>query len=372
MSQEPAFYCDFNAGAPVEPDVLERFLVVERDVPGNPASVHGPGRRARAVLETARERIAAALRVDVDDVLFTSGGTESANLAVHGLGDPRLPVLLSEAEHPAVMEPARARGIVRWRVDDDGAACVEDPGCAVGLVCLVHAQSELGTLQPVAQAAVLSKQLGVPMFVDAAQSLGRVPLDAALDAADALALSPHKCGGLRGHGVLVVRDAAARLRPLLRGGGQEQALRPGTQSPALAAANALAIERAVREQPERATNMASTRAAFLRGLCDSAAEHRVLTPLERSVPNTVMIALPHLEGRNLLPALDLSGIHASHGAACSSGSPTPPQILMALGMAEHAARACVRFSFGFRDSLDAAERAGRRVGDVVAALQKKN
>jgi cysteine desulfurase len=371
VSQGAAFYCDFNAGAPVEPDVLERFLAVERDAPGNPASVHGPGRRARAVLETAREQIAAALGVAADCVLFTSGGTESANLAVHGLGDPRLPVLLSDAEHPAVMEPARARGIVPWRVDEHGEARVEDPRCAVGLICLVHAQSELGTLQPVADAAALSKRLGVPMFVDAAQALGRVPLEVALERADAVALSPHKCGGLRGHGVLVVRDAAARLRPMLRGGGQEQTLRPGTQSPALAAANALAIERAVREQPWRAAKMASARTSFLRGLRDSAAGHRVLTPLERSVSNTAMIAFSHIEGRNLLPALDLSGIHASHGSACSSGSPTPPQILMALGLAADAARACVRFSFGFRDSSDDAERAGRRAGDVVAALQKK-
>jgi cysteine desulfurase len=210
------------------------------------------------------------------------------------------------------------------------------------------------------------------MFVDAAQTLGRVDLAPAVADADALALSPHKCGGLRGHGVLVVRDAAARLRPMLRGGGQEQALRPGTQSPALASANALAIERAVREQSWRASQMASARAAFLRGLRDAPVAHRVLTPLERSVPNTVMIAFSDVDGRNLLPALDLSGVHASHGAACSSGSPTPPQILMALGLAVDAARACVRFSCGFRDAVDEAERAGRRAGDVVAALQKKN
>jgi cysteine desulfurase len=261
---------------------------------------------------------------------------------------------------------------VAWRVDEHGAARVADPGCAVGLVCLVHAQSELGTLQPVADAAALSKRLGVPMFVDAAQSLGRVPLAAIVAVADALALSPHKCGGLRGHGVLVVHDAAARLRPMLRGGGQELALRPGTQSPALASANALAIERAVRDQPWRASQMAIARAAFLRGLRYSPAVHRVLTPLESSVPNTTMIAFADVDGRNLLPALDLSGIHASHGAACSSGSPTPPQILMALGMAADAARACVRFSCGFRDAADDAERAGRRAGDVVATLQKKN
>jgi len=368
--REPAHW-DWNAGAPVEADVLERFLTVERDCPGNPASVHGPGRRARAVLEAAREQIAAALRVDQDCVLFTSGGTESANLAVLGLGDPTLPVLLSEAEHPSVFEPARARGIVSWRIDAHGTAQIAAPDRAVGLLCLVHAQSELGTLQPVGRAAALSKQLGVPMFVDAAQTLGRVALDDVVALTDALSLSPHKCGGLRGHGVLVVHEGPARLRPLLRGGGQERSLRPGTQSPALAAANALAIERAVREQATRAASMANARGAFLRGLVHSSVEHRVLTPLDGSVPNTVMIAFARVDGRNLLPALDLSGIFASHGSACSSGSPTPPGILMALGLDEYAARACVRFSCGFRDPIADAERVGRRAGEVVAALQKK-
>lgn len=364
-------FCDANAGAPVEPDVLAQFLEVERSCPGNPASSHSPGRRARAVLEAARARIAAALQVAVDDVLFTSGGTEAANLAVFGLGDPALPVLLGDVEHPAVFEPARVRGFVRWSVDRRGGAIVEPPGERVGLVCLVHAQSELGTLQPVAEAAQLSKQLRVPMFVDAAQTLGRLSLAPLLAAADGVALSPHKCGGLRGHGVLVVRDLAARLRPLLRGGGQEQGLRPGTQSPALAAANALAIERATNEHAQRAANMAATREAFLRGLRQSGVLHEVLTPLDASVPNTAMVRFPYVEGRNLLPALDLSGIHASHGSACSSGAPTPPRVLLAMGLDEAAARACVRFSFGWHERVEDGERTGHRAGLVVGALQKK-
>ncbi len=370
MTQEPAF-CDHNAGAAALPEVLALFLEVERSCPANPASAHAPGRRARAVLEAARERIAAALAVAPGDVLFTSGGTEAANLAVSGLGEPHLPVLLADVEHPAVLEAASLRGIVRWSVDAVGRAVVAAPDRPVGLIAMVHAQSELGTLQPIAAAAALADEMCVPLVVDAAQTLGRVPLDDVLRTARAVVLSPHKCGGLRGSGALVGRGLTAALRPLLRGGGQEFGLRPGTQGPALAAANALAIERAVREGPQRAAVMAANRAAFLRGLVDTGAQHRVLTPLESSLPNTAMVFFPGLEGRSLLPALDLAGVYASHGSACSSGAPTPPRVLRAIGLDDAAARSCVRFSFDWTSREAALREVGARVGALVAARQKK-
>jgi len=366
-----SLFCDANAGLPAEPDVIELFAATERACPANPASAHAPGRRARAVLEEARRRIAAALAVDGGDVLFTSGGTEAANLAVLGLGNQNLPVLLGPLEHPAVLEPALVRGVEWLPVEPPGVVRLVPPARAPGLLCLVHAQSELGTVQPVAAAAALARSAGVPLFVDAAQTLGRVPLEEVVRLADAFALSPHKCGGLRGHGVLVVRDLAARLRPLLRGGAQEHGLRPGTQSPALAAANALAIERAVAEQERRAAAMLGLRDAFLAGLGRSQVEHEVLTPLQASLPNTAMVRFLHRDGRSLLPALDLAGIHASHGAACSSGAPRPPRVLREIGLDEEQARACVRFSFGWRERLDEIARAGETAGEIVRVRMKK-
>lgn len=365
------WFCDFNAGSPADPDVVALFVATERDVPANPASVHASGRRARAVLEEARSRIGAALGLAANDVLFTSGGTEAANLAVLGLGDPRLPVLLSPAEHPAALEPALLRGAAWLAVDRDGAAVVVPPDRPVGLVCLVHAQSELGTVQPVSVAAALAAQLGVPLFVDAAQSLGRLDLAPVVANGGAIALSPHKAGGLRGHGVLAGRDLARHLRPLLRGGSQEQGLRPGTQSPALALANALAIERAIERRAATAGAMFAVRAAFLDGFRSTHIDHHLLTPMANAVPNTVMIAFPRVDGRNLLPALDLAGVQASHGSACSSGAPTPPRILGAIGVDDDLARACVRFSFAADASLADTQQCGRRVGDVVGRLQKK-
>lgn len=366
-----SWFCDFNAGSPVHADVLACFLEVQRACPANPASAHAPGRRARAVLEDARARIGRALDLDAGDVLFTSGGTEAANLAVLGLGAAGLPVLLSPAEHPAVFEPAERRGMRLWQVDASGAAQVTAPTDRVGLLALVHAQSEVGTLQPVALASSLAHQLDLPLFVDAAQTLGRADLRPLFTSGAVVALSPHKAGGLRAHGVLAGVDLQQHLRPLLLGGGQEFGLRPGSQDPALAAANALAIERAVAEQPARAAAMQAVRTTFLDALRAAAIDHQVHTPLANSVANTVMIGFRAVEGRNLLPALDLAGVHASHGSACASGAPTPPRILSAMGLDETAARACVRFSFAGDESLVEVVRAARRTADVVRRLQKK-
>lgn len=364
-------FCDVNAGAPALPGVLAAFVAAERDAPGNPASAHGAGRRARGVLEAARQRIATALGVAAADVVFTSGGTESANLAVHGLGDPGLPVAASAVEHPAVLEAVLLRGLVAWPVGPDAVVQLAAPVRPVGLVCLAHAQGEVGSLQPVDAAAALADSLAVPLFVDAAQTLGRVPLSPVVDSGAVLALSPHKAGGLRGHGVLLGHDLHRRLRPLLRGGGQELGLRPGTQSPSLAAANALAIELAVAEQEVRAARMAAARAELLAGIAASGVAHRVLTPLDRSLPNTAMLAFPGIDGRNLVPTLDLSGVHASHGSACSTGAPTPPAILAAIGLDDATARACVRFSLPWWEEPTRWRDVGVRVGEVIAARQKK-
>lgn len=364
-------YCDYNAGGPARPDVLEAFLATERRCPGNPASSHGSGRIARGALEDARERIANTLALAPADVVFTSGGTEAANLAVLGLGDPGQPVAMAPVEHPAVAEPAARRGVVPWSIDPDGTAVLTRPTAPVGLLCLVHGQSELGTLQPVVAAGELAAELRLPLLVDAAQTLGRVSLVPPLCAGAILLLSPHKAGGLRGLGVLCGRDLHRQLRPLLVGGGQELGLRPGTQSPALAQANALAIERAVAEQATRAMAMASARAALLAGIAASGVVHRVLTPLERSLPNTAMLHFPGLDGRNLVPTLDLAGVQASHGAACSSGAPTPPRVLRAIGLDDSQARACVRFSLGADSDPTAMIDVGRRAGAAVLRLQKK-
>jgi len=184
-------YLDHAAATPVDPRVLDEFLAVERRCPGNPSSLHGAGRAARRALEAARDEAAMALGVPSDAVSFVSGGTEANVTAVRGAGDLARPVLMAPAvEHPSVGAAAeRWRGVVAWSVDASGRAVVVDPGTPVGLVCLAHAQSEIGTLQPIAAAAAVARELGAPLHVDAAQSLGRVPLTAVGFVADAGAAS---------------------------------------------------------------------------------------------------------------------------------------------------------------------------------------
>ncbi len=371
MAQLDAHPLDHNAGGPVDPRVLACFLQAERELPGNPASAHQLGRRARSAVEDARLRIARVLGSAVDDVVFCSGGTEANNLAGAGLGEAALPVLLAPVEHPSILLPARRRGAVWWGVDCQGCAVITAPPTAVGLVCLVHAQGEVGAIQPVVEAADLADDLKVPLHVDLAQSLGRLEVTDIVARAASVSVSPHKCGGMRGVGLLVVRNAERRLRPQMLGGAQEHGLRPGTVSPSLAIATALAVELAAQEQQARARRMTDARRAFVQELAGSGVQHRVLTP-EGSLPNTTMVMFLQVDGRNLLPAIDLAGVFASHGSACSSGSPQPPAVLLAMGLSEDEARACVRFSCGADLTADAARDAAHRVAFAVQRIQKKN
>jgi cysteine desulfurase len=365
-------YLDHNATTPVDPRVLERFVAVERSCPGNPSSVHTAGRRARAVVEDARRSIAARLAVDHDAVLFTSGGTESNNLAVLGVGDPAHGVVASAAEHPSVIEAPRRRGRIELPVDAEGRARFTaewlPPDRPIALVCAVFGQSEVGSLSDLAAARSLADALGAALHVDASQALGRVDLAPVAAAADTWTLALHKAGGLRGSGVLVVRTPALALRPLGAGGGQELGLRPGTVSPALAAAAATAVALALDEQEQRAAAMRAARDAFLSGLADSyAGTVQRLSPSRDVLPNTSMLAFPGVrDGRTLLPALDLAGVDASHGTACSSGSPQPAAVLLAMGLDEAAARRCVRFSFSHHTMIDAAQQAAGLVADALA------
>ncbi len=367
------FYLDHNACTPVLPDVLERFVEVERRFPANPGAVHAAGRAARGVLEEARLEAAEALQVDPERIEFVSGGTEANNQALRCFGELGAPVLLASTEHASVRAAAGLRGSMSLAVDPRGRVVIPDSLPArPGLVALAHAQSELGTLQPVAEAAELARGLGVPLHVDAAQTPGRVPLDEVVRCADSIALSAHKCGGLRGGSILVTPPLAAncRVESLLVGGGQERGLRSGTPSVALAAATGRALALAQRQLVARAARMKAARDLLVAVLTESLSDCTCLTPCADALPNTAMMHFGGIEGRLLLPALDVSGIHASHGSACASGSPEPPAVLESIGLSAAAARACVRFSFGPDDDVAFAEAAARRVVACVASLQQ--
>lgn len=376
-------YLDHNATTPVDPRVLEHFVATERTCPGNPSSAHATGRHARSVLENARARIAADLAVDHDAVVFVSGGTEANNIAVLGLGPTTHAVVASAAEHPSAREAARRRGCIELPLDAAGrprfarefvsteSMSIESAPASVrgvAVVCAVYGQSEVGSLSDVVAARAFADSLGAALHIDASQALGREHLAPALAVADTLALSLHKAGGLRGVGLLIVRRARHHLRALGAGGSQETGRRPGTVSPALATAAAYAVGFAVHEQHERAAAMDRARDAFWQVLASTPGVERI-SPTTQVVPNTLMLAFRAVpDGRALLPAFDLAGVDASHGSACSSGSPQPPAVLRAMGYDELTARKCVRFSFSHLTMLDAAQQAAHRVVDAVMRL----
>ena len=310
--------------------------------------------------------VAATLDVLRDCVLFVSGGTEANNTIILGAGDLSLPVLCGPVEHPSVLACAETRGIASWDIDSLGAVAVTTPDQPVGLVSLVHGQNEVGTLQPVAAAITLAGELGVPIHIDASQTLGRCPVLDLVAAADSVAFSTHKAGGLRGMGILV--DKNTNTVPRLIGGGQQRSRRPGTESPGLIAASALALQLAVEEQEARAKAMRAAGDAFVAEVASTTA--RLLTP-PNCLPNTAMFLFDVPDGRQLLPALDMAYVQASQGSACSSGSPTPPLVLNAMGLGEDESRACVRFSFSHNTPPQDAADGGRIVKNVVKRLRTR-
>ena len=321
-------YLDANATEPLRPEARAAVLAA-LDTPGNPSSVHAAGRAARRLLEDAREAIAHCFGARPADLVFTSGGTEADALALHALGAGRR-LIIGATEHDAVRRAAPAATVLP--VDGQGVADLEalrrrlaEAGPA--LVCLMLANNETGTLQPVAAAAALCHAAGALLFVDAAQAAGRIGVDFSALGADALALSAHKLGGPAGAGALLLAPAlSAGLAPLIAGGGQERGRRGGTPAlPAIAgfAAAALAARNA------DAAGLAALRDAAEAGAVAAGAV--VLGAGAPRLPNTTCLALPGVRADTQVIALDLAGVQVSAGAACASGKVARSHVLHAMG-----------------------------------------
>ncbi len=331
-------YLDANASEPLRPEARAAVLAA-LESPGNPSSIHAAGRAARRRLEAARETLAARFGAAPEDVVFTSGATEADALAIHGLGDGRR-VIAGATEHDAVR--AAAPGAEILPVDGAGVADLAalERLLASGppaLVCLMLANNETGTIQPVTAAAALCRRHGARLHVDAVQAAGRMPVDLGALGATSLALSSHKLGGPAGAGALLLApEAAAALAPLIRGGGQERGRRGGTPPlPAIAgfAAAAAAAGDAAALAPLRDAAEAAARAAG--AVVIGAAAPRLA--------NTTCLALPGAAAETQVIALDLAGIAISAGAACSSGKVAASHVLAAMGLGE-LARCAIRVS----------------------------
>lgn len=377
-----AIYLDHAATTPPRPEVVARIAEVLADAWGNPSSVHGAGRRARAVLDDARDETAAALATESRAIVFTSGGTEAINLAVKGAAwagkGTGHRIVTTGVEHEAVLNAARflerfGFEVVVVPVDAEGRPDPDRIVAAVDertvLVSLQLANNEVGTIVPVADLVARIRRSGprVPVHVDAVQAAPWMAIDPAALDIDLLSLSGHKLEGPKGVGVLWIRPGAVLL-PQLHGGGQERYRRAGTENVAGAAGLARALALSVSEREVVLPRVRAARDRLRDGLL-AVPRVRLTGPAEERLPNHLSLLVEGLRGSDLVVALDLAGIAASTGAACSSGSEEPSHVLLAMGVSATEAASALRLTLGRRTEETDVDAALRIVPAAVARLR---
>jgi cysteine desulfurase len=377
MNRKNTIYLDWNATTPPHPEVIEAMRRAWETAWANPASVHGPGRAARACVERAREAVAALTGFDARDVILTSGGTEANNLALTLAQGGAL--VVSRVEHPSVMRAAEqlaARGVEVVWVDPDPSGRVEPGAIAAAiarvagrsggvLVALQAVNHETGVIQPVAEVAALAHARGARLFVDAVQAVGRLGPEA-WAGADLVSVAAHKIRGPKGIGALATRPGVRPL-PVLLGGAQERGLRPGTQDPAAAAGLAAAAERA-RGGPSRYAALGAIRDRFeaeLGAMGARAGAAPARNGEAPRAPHVSNLSWPGWRGDELCAALDLAGVAVSSGSACSAGTAEPSPVLLAMVGRERATSA-VRVSIGEETTAEDVDEALRRWAAVLA------
>ncbi|MFT3715743.1 MAG: cysteine desulfurase family protein [Gordonia sp. (in: high G+C Gram-positive bacteria)] len=361
-------YLDNAASTAISPEAVAA-MTRAWEQPGNPMSLHGAGRHARRILEESREAIARALGARPSEVVFTSGGTESDNLALKGIyrarraqDDRRRRIVISAVEHHAVLDPAQylvdneAAELVVLPVDERGRVDPADvraelAGHAgqVALISVMWANNEVGTLQPISEIAALGREFDVPVHSNAIAAVGHVPVDFTASGLSAMSVAAHKFGGPQGAGVLVIgRDVACR--PLLNGGGHERDLRSGTQDVVGAAGMAAALETAVDRFDENTAAVAALRDRLVGAL--QSRDGVTVNSRDDGLPGIVHVSFDGCEGDSLLMLLDAKGIEASTGSACTSGVASASHVLLAMGMDRASARGSLRFSLSHHNTAE--------------------
>lgn len=361
-----AIYLDSAATTPVRREVREAMRPFLADRFGNPSSVHRWGRQARAALEEARERLATTLGAHPAEIVFTRGGTEADNLAILGRtrSEPGAGIVCSTIEHKAVLasaHAAEAEGNPLRLLPCDGDGVVDPDSLDEPLrsrpavVSVMWVNNEIGTVQAVRALAERCRDSGVPFHTDAVQALGKVPIRLDEMPISMASVSAHKIGGPKGVGALFVRRGI-RLQPLIFGGGHERGMRAGTEDVAGAVGFATAAELAVAERGAFAVRIGELRRRLESGLQARVADLVVNGGGAERAPHICNVSVPGVSNEMLLATLDMEGIAASSGSACSSGAVTPSHVLLALGLSEEVAMPSVRFSLGSSTTDDEIER----------------
>ncbi len=352
-------YFDYNATTPLAPEVLDSVSGALRDEFGNASSVHHFGQRAKTALDEARTAVATLIGADPSEIVFTSGGTESDNFAIRGAAEALEPsgrrhLVASAIEHEAVLNTLKALARRGWQTSliPVGESGIVDPDRAralvtreTALVSVMHANNEIGTIQPVADLAAIAHAQGALLHTDAVQSVGKIPVDVRALGVDLLSLSAHKFNGPKGAGALWIRRGT-RMLPILTGGKHERNRRAGTEDVPAMVGLGVAARLAHAKRGTEATRLSALRDRLEQEILRTvpgAAVNGARTP---RVPNTTNISFDRVEAESLLIALDLEGIAVSTGSACSSGTLEPSHVLRAMGLSPHRTQNSLRFSLG--------------------------
>jgi len=374
-------YLDHNATTAVDPAVLDAMLPYFSTDFGNASSIHTFGQRARAAVETAREQVAALLNSRPQEIVFTSGGTESDNHAVFGvalnsLNSPH--IITTTIEHEAVLNACQAiekRGVsvTYLPVNREGLIDLDDLRRALRpetvLITVMHANNELGTIQPLTEIGHIAAEADVYFHTDAVQSAGKIPVNVKTLQLDLLSISGHKFYAPKGIGALFIKSGT-RLRQLLYGGHHQRGFRPGTENVAGIVGLGKAAELARLSLEKDAARISHLRDTLEHGILACVPDSHVNSVSAPRTPNTSNVLFPGLEGEALVIALDLKGLACSTGAACSSGAVEPSHVLTAIGLAASEARASIRFSLGRHTTESEITAALEIVPAAVAQLRK--
>ena len=352
-------YLDHNATTPVDPAVVEAMLPYLNEGYGNASSVHMFGRDAKVALEQARETIAGVINCEPSELYFTSGGTESDNIAVLGTAyqyrKKKTHLVGGATEHHAVIEPVEhlhhheGFGLDLLPVDSEGfasatelAKLITDHTC---LVSVMHGNNETGSVQDIAALTAVTRERGVLFHTDAVQSIGKVEVDVKQLGVDMLSLTGHKIYGPKGTGALFIRQGV-KIAPLFYGGSHEKRRRPGTENVAGAVGLARALEIAERQREPDFTRLSELADYFIEKITIAVPDTYLNSPRTRRIPQTINLSFPGAEGESIILSLDLKGVAASSGSACTSGATEPSHVLTAMGVPLERGQAAVRFSMG--------------------------
>ncbi|MDA8223374.1 cysteine desulfurase NifS [Desulfosporosinus sp.] len=375
-------YLDHSATTPVDPEVAAIMMTYYTEKYGNPSSVHGFGRETKQALEQARNQVAELIGAASREITFTSGGTEADNLAILGTAEALRKkgkhIITSCIEHHAVLETCEyleknGFNLTVIPVDEEGIISVDEVRKAIRpdtiLITVMHANNEVGSIQPIAEIGKLAKEHGIVFHVDAVQSLGKIPINVEEMNVDLLTVSGHKIYGPKGVGALYVRKGV-RIVPLIHGGGQERKRRSGTENMPGIIGFGKACELAGQRMADDAEKQIKLRDKLMNGIEERIEYVKVNGPVgEKRLPNNVNVSIRYVEGESLLLSLDMLGIAASSGSACTSGSLDPSHVLLGMGLIHEIAHGSLRFSLGRQNTEEEIDYVLEQLPKIVERLR---